>query len=293
MPEFETPQPITVAVDLFLGHVEITASDRGDTVVEVRPSDPAKKDDVRAAQETEVDFAAGNLTVQAPRGWRMYAPPAAWRSPSVDITIGVPAGSRVHGNAHMCRFVVTGELGQCDLKTSIGDLHVEKAGPVELHTSGNITVDQVVSRANITTGTGTVRIRAIDGSAVVKNSNGDSTIREVTGDLQVNAANGSIVVERPRGCVTAKTANGSIRIGDASSGTLRLETSLGDLDVGIHPGSAAYLDVNTKMGTLQNLMDPAGQPAQGEESVHVYARSSLGNITIRRAGITDLRIRKG
>jgi hypothetical protein len=280
MPSFETPQPIAVTVDIFLGQVEIIASDRTDAVVEVRPSDAAKKDDVRAAKETKVDFAAGHLIVKAPRGWKVYTLGA---NPSVDVTIEVPTGSRVHGTASMCRFLVTGELGQCELKTSAGDLHLEKAGPLELRTAGNITVDQVVSRANITTSTGFVRIREINGSAVVKNSNGDSTIREVTGDLRVNAANGNITVERPRGSVTAKTANGSIRIGDASRGTLQLETSAGELEVGIHPGTAAYLDVNTKAGTLQNLMENADQPAQSEETVHVYARNSFGNIIIRPA----------
>lgn len=237
---------------------------------------------MRAAQETEVDFAGGNLTVKAPRGWKMYTPFSG--DPSIDVTIEVPTGSRLHGTASVCRFLVTGELGQCELKTSVGDLQLEKAGPLELQTSGgNITVDQVVSRANITTSTGIVRIREIDGSAVVKNSNGDSTIREVLGDLQVNAANGNITVERPRGSVTAKTANGNIRIGDASRGTLQLETSVGELEVGIHPGSAAYLDVNAKHGTVQNLMDTADQPAQGEETVQVYARNSFGNIIIRHA----------
>jgi hypothetical protein len=283
MPTFETPEPISVTVDVFIGHVDIVASDRTDTVVEVRPSDPAKKSDVRAAQDTEVEFAAGDLTVKGPTGWKMYAPPNAWRNPSIDVTIELPAGSGLRGTAQWCRFLVTGELGQCELKTAVGELQVEKAGPVELRTCGNITVDQVAGKATITTGTGCVSIREINGSAIVKNSNGATTIREVAGDLQVNAANGNITVERPRGSVTAKTANGTIRIGDASRGTLQLETSVGDLDVGIHPGSAAYLDVNTKAGTLQNLMEAAAQPAQGEETVHVYARSSFGNIVIRRA----------
>jgi DUF4097 and DUF4098 domain-containing protein YvlB len=284
MPKFETPQPIAVTLDVFLGDVKIIASDRTDTVVEVRPSDAAKKDDVRAAQETVVDFAAGDLSVKAPRGWKMYTPFSG--DPSIDVTIEVPTGSQLHGTASVCRFLVTGELGQCELKTSVGDLQLEKAGPLQLHTSGgNITVDQVVSRANITTSTGIVRIREIDGSAVVKNSNGDSTIREVVGDLQVNAANGNITVERPHGSVTAKTANGNIRIGDASRGTLQLQTSAGELEVGIHPGTAAYLDVNAKYGTVQNLMETADQPAQSEETVHVYARNSFGNIIIRHATV--------
>jgi hypothetical protein len=283
MPTFDTPQPIAVTIDLFIGHVEVIASDRTDTVVEVRPTDAAKRDDVRAAQETEVDFAAGTLTVKGPTGWRMYAPPNAWRNPSIDVTVEVPAGSRLRGTAHVCRFLVSGELGQCELKTSVGDMQLETAGPLDLQTVGNITVESAVSRASVTSGSGTVRIREVDGTAVVKHSNGDTTIGEVTGDLRVNAANGNITVERLRGSVTAKAATGNIRVGDASRGTVRLETSLGELEVGIHPGTAAYLDVNTKVGTLQNLLESAEQPEQSEETVYVYARNSVGNIIIRRA----------
>jgi hypothetical protein len=279
--QFETPQPIAITIDMFLGHAEIIASERGDTVVEVRPTDAAKKDDVRAAQETEVDFAAGQLSVKVPRGWKVYALGA---NPSIDLTIKVPTGSRLHGTAAMGRFVVTGELGQCELKTSAGAMQLDKAGPLELRTSaGNITVDEAVGTANITTSNGVVWVREVTGSAVVKNSNGDSTIGEVVGDLRVNAANGNITVESSHGSVTAKTANGNVRVHDASRGTLRLETSMGELEVGIHQGSAAYLDVNTKNGSLRNLMEPAGQPVPDEETVRVYARNSFGDIIIRRA----------
>jgi hypothetical protein len=279
---FETPQPIAITVELFLGHVEIIASDRTDTVVEVRPSDGAKKDDVRAAQETEVDFAAGNLTVKAPTWWtKMNILFGA--NPSIDVTIEVPTGSRLHGTAHMCQFLVTGELGECELKCHVGTVQLEEVGALKLQTSaGDVTVDQVMGRASITAN-GIVRVREINGSAVVKNTHGDSTIHEIAGDLQVNTAHGNITVERPRGSVSAKTANGSIRVGDAARGTLRLETATGELEVGIHPGSAAYLDVQTKSGAFQNLMESAGQPAQGEETVHVYARNSFGNIIIRPA----------
>jgi DUF4097 and DUF4098 domain-containing protein YvlB len=282
MPTFETPQPIAITVDMFLGHVKIIASDRTDTVLEVRPSDAAKKDDVRAVQETEVDFAAGNLTVKAPTWWTKVNT-LFGANPSIDVTIEVPTGSRLHGTAHMCQFLITGELGQCELKSHVGNLQLDKVGPLKLHTSaGNITVDQVMGGASITTN-GIVRVREINGSAVVKNTHGDSMIREVAGDLQVYAANGNITVERPHGSVTAKTASGSVRVGDAARGTLRLETATGELEVGIRPGSAAYLDVHTKSGAIQNLMESADQPTQGEETVHVYARNSFGNIIIRHA----------
>lgn len=282
MPTFQTPQPIAVTIDMVVGDVKIIASDRTDTVVEVRPSNPKKKEDVRAAEETEVDFAGDTLTVKARKGWRLYSPFGGGES--IDVTIEVPTGSDVRGTATVCRFVGTGELGQCDLKTSIGDLQLDKAGPVQLRTSGgNITIDKAVGLTNITTGTGIVRIRSIDGTAIIKNSNGDNWVRDALGDIQVNTANGNITVERPSNSVTATTANGNIRIGDAARGTMRLRTSAGELDIGIHPGSAAWLDINTKHGTVQNLMEMVDKPADAEEKVEVYARNSLGNIIIRHA----------
>jgi hypothetical protein len=39
MPTFDTPEPIAVTIELVVSYVRITASDRTDTVVEVRPSD--------------------------------------------------------------------------------------------------------------------------------------------------------------------------------------------------------------------------------------------------------------
>lgn len=39
MSKYETLEPISVTLDLGVGNVRITASDRADTIVEVRPSD--------------------------------------------------------------------------------------------------------------------------------------------------------------------------------------------------------------------------------------------------------------
>ena len=282
MPTFSTPEPIAITVDVIVGDVKIAATDRTDTVVTVNPTDKSKKDDIQAAEQTTVDYAAGNLTVRAPRGWRIYTPFGG--NASIDVTIEVPTGSQLRGNGSVARFLTTGELGQCDIKASVGDIQLDKAGPLDLRTSGgNITIDEAVGRATISTSTGIVRIRQIDGTATIKNSNGDSVIRDATGDLQINAANGNITVDRPRGSVNAKTANGNIRIGDASRGTVQLQTSVGEVEVGIHPGTAAWLDVNARHGSVQNLMTTVDAPEDPSQTVQVYARNSFGNIIIRHA----------
>ena len=57
MPTFDTPEPISVTLEVGVGDIRIVASDRTDTIVDVRPSDPAKKSDVTAAEQTRVEYA--------------------------------------------------------------------------------------------------------------------------------------------------------------------------------------------------------------------------------------------
>ncbi len=64
MPTFDTPEPISVTVELGVGDIRIVASDRTDTTVEVRPGDETKKSDVAAAQQTRVEYASGVEAVQ-------------------------------------------------------------------------------------------------------------------------------------------------------------------------------------------------------------------------------------
>ena len=68
MPAFDTPGPITVAIEIGVGDARITATDRSDTVVEVRPSDSGAGDDVRAAEQTRVEYTDGQLLIRAPKG---------------------------------------------------------------------------------------------------------------------------------------------------------------------------------------------------------------------------------
>lgn len=72
MPNFTTPAPITAVLDLPAGRVHLAAGDRADTTVEVRPADPARRRDVKAAEQTTVTYADGVLRVHAPRGGNPY-----------------------------------------------------------------------------------------------------------------------------------------------------------------------------------------------------------------------------
>jgi DUF4097 and DUF4098 domain-containing protein YvlB len=176
-------------------------------------------------------------------------------------------------------------LGECYVKTGVGEIQVDHAGdPIQLKAgAGDITVGRALGHADISTGSGVVRIGSIDGTAVIKNSNGDTWIGEVTGELRVNAANGRIVVDQAGAAVSARTANGDVRLGEVAHGAILAETACGKVEVGIRDGVAAWLDLSTRFGTVQNDLQAAVGPDRGDEAVEVRARSSLGDITIRHA----------
>ncbi len=281
MPTFDTPEPISAVVDLVAGDARITASDRGDTVVEIRPSDASHDQDVRAAEQTRVEYAAGRLLVRAPRqrSLSIFGMPG-----SIDVTIDLPAGSHVSGDASVAAFHGAGRLGECRVKTAVGDIQLEDTGPLDLNTgAGAISVARVAGPAEVSTGSGRVRLREIDGTAVIKNSNGDSWVGEVAGDLRVNAANGNISVEHANADVSASTANGDVRVGGVRRGSASLKTSFGEIEVGIQAGTAARLDVHTQFGHIRNHMDASDGPAPSDQTVEVRARTSYGDIVIHRS----------
>jgi Toastrack DUF4097 len=281
MPTFETPEPIFVTIDLVVGDIRITASDRKDTVVSVNPHDASKQSHVRAAEQTHVEYSQGRLLIRMPKSWKLYTPFGG--SEAIDLAIELPAGSGIEAEAAVGDLRANGRLGECTFKTAVGNIRLDETGPVHLNTSGgSITVDQVGGRGEIT-GSGQIRVRKIEGSAVIKNLNGVTWVGEVKGDLRCNSANGDITVDRALGAVAAKTANGAVRIGEVVRGSVEVGTAYGELEVGIREGTAALLDVRSHYGSVRNLLTASDGPEPSDQTVEVRTPTSYGDIVIRRS----------
>ncbi|SHN47207.1 DUF4097 family beta strand repeat-containing protein [Cryptosporangium aurantiacum] len=279
MPKFETPEPISVTLEFGVGNVRISAGDRTDTVAEVRPSDVDDESDVEAAQQTRVDYTNGTLRITGPK--RLFD--FSRKTRSIEVSIGLPTGSQVSLQTQLGDFRSTGRLGECRLKTSVGNFWLERTGPLRLATLGNITADAIAGTAEVSTGSGKIQLVEVDGTAVVKNSNGETTIGAVTGDVRVRSANGDIRIEQAGAGVDAKTSNGSIRLGEVVRGSVVLETAAGGLEIGIAEGTAAWLEVNTGFGHVRNHLENATRPEETDRTVEVRGRTSYGDIIIHRA----------
>jgi hypothetical protein len=281
MQTFETPSPIAVDLEIGVGNIRIEASDRADTTVEVRPTDPSKPGDVRAAEQTSVDLVAGRLGIDGPRGWRQWR---SNRGDSVDVVVELPSGSRLEAEVGMAAFRTAGRLGNTHVKVGVGDVYLEETGALNLKTgAGDVDADHVAGQAEIVTGSGAVRVGAIDATAWVKNSNGETWIGRVAGDVNVRAANGAITIDRADADVVAKTANGPVLLREVGRGSVVAESSFGDLEVGVREGVPAWLDLRTKFGHVRNELETTERPPSGEVTVEVHAHTSMGDIAIRRA----------
>ncbi len=261
MPVFETPLPVVVTMELGVGHVRLHAEHRSDTVVVVVPSDKDNEADVKAAEQTVVEYDDQRLLIKAPRQRGLFG-----RVGSIDVTINLPHDSDLSAAAREASFHGSGRLQNCRVKTSTGDAQFEQTGQLVVTTGvGDITVDRADGPATVTTGSGTVRVRELSGPAVLKSSNG------------------SILADKACQSLEAKTANGDIRVGEVVRGSIVLGTSIGQLDVGIGPNTAARLDIRSVSGSIHNFLTPVDGPDPSDETAEVLASTTVGDVTIRRS----------
>jgi DUF4097 and DUF4098 domain-containing protein YvlB len=284
MPTFTTPQPISVTLDLIAGDVKIVASDRSDTIVEVRSKGASGS--ASAAELTRVEFSDGRLLIKGPKEHSFFS---SNKSRPIDVTIELPNGSNVQGRAKVGQLRVEGNLRECQFKTTAGDISVDHCGALTLETGiGDITVGRAAGQIEIAAASGFVSIQAIDGTAVIKHATGNTSIDEMTGELRLSAAHGDIAVGRLAGTAVAKTAKGNIRFNDVVRGSIQLETAYGELEIGIREGTAAWLDVSTRYGRVRNSLNTTAGPGQTNDTAKVRARTTYGDIAIRRPNRTDL-----
>ena len=284
---FDTPSPIAVVLDLYVADVQIVASERTDTTAEVRPSDPGKAADVKAAENTRVayDAATRTLSVVSRKPRNRFVNFSSKRPESIGVVIQLPADSDVRGEAGLGDFQSDGVLGAVVLKTDLGAVRLAETGPLNVRSGlGEIAVEVVSGSAEVHSGSSDIRIGTVDGTADVSNGNGKVRVGLVTGPAKVEASNGSVSVDRALSDITAANANGEVRIGEVVRGKVSATSKNGSVEVGVREGSAAWLELNTDVGHVYNELDSAAAPEHGEpvDRVEIHAGTKLGDVTIRR-----------
>ncbi|MET7993887.1 DUF4097 family beta strand repeat-containing protein [Amycolatopsis sp. NPDC005232] len=217
MQKFTTTAPISAFVTIPAGRVQFIAADRTDTAVEVRPADASKARDVKVAEQTTVSFADGVLRIEATAKNQMLG-----ASGSIEVTVQLPADSRVSGSAASADFRGAGRLGEVSFEGSHGAIKVDEAAGLRLSTqAGDVSVGRLNGPASITTGKGNIDIaEAVRGSVVLRTS---------AGDVSVGAAPG-VSASLDAGTSYGRVRNSLQNAGGLADLTIEATTEYGDIN---------------------------------------------------------------
>jgi hypothetical protein len=207
MQKFDTPAPISVVLDVPAGRVQFIAAERADTTVEVLPARASKRRDVQSADQAEVVYADGVLRIAAPEPKNQLLGPSG----SLEVTVKLPAGSRVEAKSASCELRGLGRLGDVSFDGAYRQIKIDEAG--------------------------SLRLTAVDGDVEVRRLGGPAEISTARGDIRIG--------EAVRGTVVLRTQSGDITVGAAAgvSATLDAGTARGRITNSLNNAGAAELDI--------------------------------------------------
>ncbi|GAA1281146.1 DUF4097 family beta strand repeat-containing protein [Planotetraspora silvatica] len=218
MQKFDTTAPITAVLDIPAGRVQFIAADRADTTVEVLPADASKSRDVKTAEQTTVEYADGVLRIATTAKNQYFGP-----SGSIEVTVQLPADSRVEAKAASAEFRAVGRIGDVTFEGAYGQIKIDEAASVHLTAvDGDVEVGRLGGPAEISTTRGDIRIAEATGG-----TGGTVVLRTQSGDITVSAAAGVSA------SLDAGTSYGRISNALKNDGTAQLDiratTSKGDI----------------------------------------------------------------
>ena len=292
MPSFLTPDPVLVEVRNAAGIVTIDLADTTTTSVEVeqlpgtglpiiddlmssfrRGQSPGQGiadplDDVRIDLRVQENGTVLIVDTDPARN--------GWRS-SFAVRISAPAGSGIRTQTQSADVRVTGRADRLDVRTA----------------SGDVQADLVERGSLVQTASGDVRITEISADAEIRSVSGDVTVQHCVGALSVHSTSGDIRVEQPDRDVFVRTVSGNVSVSDAVNGALQATAVSGDIEIGVHAGSAAMIDLSTIAGDTRNdfeVSDEPQEPAAPDTPdggtpgrLEITCRTTSGNIRLRRA----------
>ncbi|MFG2522408.1 DUF4097 family beta strand repeat-containing protein [Streptomyces sp. NPDC048527] len=179
MQKFDTPSPVTAVLDIPAGRIQFIAADRADTTVEILPADKSKSRDVKAAEQTTVTYADSVLRIEAAASKNRIL----GNSGSVEVTVQLPAGSRVKAKTAAAELRGVGRLG---------DVTFEGAQAL-------VKLDETAG-ARLTLQAGDILIGRLGGPAQISTQKGDLNIAEATsGTVELRTESGDITIGAARG----------------------------------------------------------------------------------------------
>ncbi|GAA3483041.1 DUF4097 family beta strand repeat-containing protein [Streptomyces yanii] len=179
MQKFDTPAPISAVLAIPAGRIQFIAADRADTTVEVLPANPSRSRDVQTAEQTTVAYADGVLRIRTLEPTNQLFD----YSGSLEVTVQLPAGSRIEAKAASSELRGVGRLGDVAFEGAYRQIKIDEAVSVRLTAiDGDVEVGRLSGPAEISTARGNIRItEAVRGTVVLRTRSGDISVGAAAG----------------------------------------------------------------------------------------------------------------
>ena len=193
MQKFDTPAPVTAVLDIPAGRIQFIAADRADTTVEILPANASKSRDVKAAEQTTVEYGDGVLRITGSPAKNSVLGSSGF----VEVTVQLPAGSHIEAKTASADFRGVGRLGDITLESAQGTVKLDETKGARLTLqAGDISVGRLGGPAEIRTQKGDIHVtEAVRGTVVLRTESGAISIgaaRGVSASLDAGSSYGRI-----------------------------------------------------------------------------------------------------
>jgi putative adhesin len=228
----------------------------------VRPGEDSEDRAERAVAAVEITLSDGRLVVHGPRE-------VALRTVPLHVRVDAPADGAVTVHAGAAPVELTGW-----------------PGPVEIGTTGRVTVEEVAARSSVRCGAGDVSVGRVAGVLRVKGGAGDVTLHDVSAAVEVTTGSGSVTADRVAADLVVRCGSGDVTVRDASAGDVDLTTGAGSVRVGVHAGVDASVDLRSAAGSATSDLPVTRTRPEGTTAaapLRIRGRAAAGSTRVQSA----------
>lgn len=213
-----------------------------------------------AVREARVDLTGNRLVVRTPDGVPLRTVP-------LSIKVVAPAESQVGVRTGAGAIRITGTAGRLQVQSGAGAVSAERvSGP-----------------ANVRTGSGQLRLGGMASGVQARSGSGDVEIASVEAASSIVTGSGNVWLGAVSADVLVRSGSGDVTIADAVAGRSELVTGSGELQISVHKGVSAEVDLTSSTGVARSELDVTGDPPEHEPALWIFARTGSGDALLSTA----------
>ncbi|TDC94850.1 hypothetical protein E1161_06770 [Saccharopolyspora aridisoli] len=215
---------------------------------------------IEAVRRTRIDMSSGRLVVRAPSNAPLRGVPLA-------VRVTAPLGSEVGVQSGSAEVAVSGAAGKVNVQAGTGTVSIEEA----------------TDRATVRSGSGHLRLGAMRGGVHARSGRGDVEVGVIEAPSSVANGSGAVWLGEVSADVLVRSGSGDITLADAVDGQIELITGSGELQVSVHRGTSAEVDLTSSTGAARSDLDVADQRPETEPTLRIFGRTGSGDAVLTTA----------